>query len=93
MRMLLAGVILAGSLAACGTTQPFDACKIQPTRMSTPEDEGYPDVWVEHDGERIDADPCDSDDFVVNGKGHLVSKKPDKPKPTTKPTTKSTKRS
>ena len=62
----------------------FDPCTVQPTRVSTPADEGYPDVWVEGDGEKIDSDPCDSDNFERDKFGHLTNvRKPEFNKPST----------
>lgn len=66
----------------------FDPCTVQPTRIATPADEGYPDVWVEGDGEKIDNDPCDSDDFVRDAWGHLTPvRKPEFKTPATPKTT------
>lgn len=96
--LLIPTLIIAGmGLGACkGSAQyePFDPCTIQPTRLSTPQDEGYPDAYVEWDGETIDSDPCDSDDFVVDSKGRVTkNKKPTFVQPTsaaTKPAPKVT---
>lgn len=98
--LLIPTLITAGmALGACkGSAQyePFDPCTVQPTRMSTPQDEGYPDVWVEGDGESMDNDPCDGDDFVLDSQGRLTPVRkpqfvqPTKPGVTTKPAPKVT---
>lgn len=102
--LLIAPILTAGmALGACkGSAQyePFDPCTVQPTRMSTPQDEGYPDAWVEGDGESMDNDPCDSDDFVLDSQGRITKNKkptfvqPTKPAPkvTTKPATTTTRK-
>lgn len=67
----LSAVLLTGCKGSA-QAQEFDPCTVQPTRISNPSDEGYPDVWVEGDGEPMDADPCDSDDFVRDSWGRLT---------------------
>lgn len=77
----LALVLGLGITACKGSAQSqFDPCTVNPTYQAI---DGN---WYEADGERLDDDPCDSDDFETDTFGHLVNRK--KPKvvtPTTKP--------
>lgn len=68
----VAGIVLAGGmLVGCGgNAAPFDPCKVNPTYQA---EDGN---WYEADGERLDDDPCDSDDFDKHGKLKPTVKKP-----------------
>jgi hypothetical protein len=82
-RLIILTLAVAISIAlfivslGCSAAAPFDPCTVNPTRTTST------GQWVEADGEALDADPCDSDDFDSHGK-------PKVKKPTTKPATKST---
>lgn len=82
MSKILTTVLLAGSLAACGSPAPFDPCTVQPTKQAA---DG---TWVEWDDEPLDLDPCDGDNFVMDGNGRLTSKRKTTKKPTVTVTTK-----
>lgn len=70
---------IAGALTACGSREPIDPCKINPTVQAA---DGH---WVEADGEEMDDDPCDSDDLTEDGYEHNKVKKPStKPKASTR---------
>ena len=81
--LALSAVLLTGCKGSA-QAQEFDPCTVQPTRISNPSDEGYPDVWVEQDGESMDSDPCDADNFVRDSFGRLTPvRKPQFKAPTT----------
>jgi hypothetical protein len=54
---IVAGLILAASLAACND-EVIDPCEVNPTST------GIFGQCVEADGELCDDDPCDADDFI-----------------------------
>lgn len=71
-----AAMVLGLGVTACGS-EPFDPCAVNPTYQAT---DGQ---WYEADGEPLDDDPCDSDDFMDDGHGHKIhKKKPGLVKPT-----------
>jgi len=69
-------ILVAGSAVACSKQEPPpDPCQLRPTIQTS---DGR---WLEADGEELDDDPCDSDDYLEDGLEH---KKP-KPKKKTTP--------
>lgn len=83
VKLIPAVILLVPLLAACG--EPFDPCQVNPTRQA------QDGTWVEADGEVLDDDPCDSDDFE-GADHHRKTKKPTVTKPAVKPVPKSTRR-
>lgn len=83
--VVVAAGLLAG-LTACSGPEgpPFDPCTVNPTYQAV---DGS---WREADGETLDADPCDADNFEVDIYGHVTSKKkkPKTPQPVLIPTNK-----
>jgi len=65
-RLALVLTLVAWSAAAC--VEPVDPCQVNPTRQAA---DGR---WVEADGEELDDDPCDSDDF--DGREKKSTKRP-----------------
>lgn len=88
LTLIPAGALVLGlGLTACKSSaqSQFDPCTVNPTYQAT---DGN---WYEADGERMDDDPCDSDDFEEDAFGHKVNKhKPKVITPTTKPVPRAT---